>query len=126
MAWRSRGGGLRLWAAILAVYALLLHAPAMAAMGHSVDGAVASTHDHGDPAGAAAAGADHDGHSSADKPCCLVCDGGPCAVGPVNSGVLALPLPLARARRLRLPQRARVPGAKRSSWFEARGPPSAV
>ncbi|MGV8841229.1 MAG: hypothetical protein ACWA6X_13125 [Bauldia sp.] len=124
MNWRSRGGGFRLWAAILAVYALVLHAPAMAASGH-VDGpvvvAAAGEHAHGEPAAP--------GHHAADEranTCCIVCGGGPCAAGPVGAGILALPLPLARSRRLRSAPRLPVPHERRRFWFEARGPPRAV
>lgn len=123
MAWRSRGRGLTLWAAILAVYALLLHAPAMAVMGHSDDGTAtaAAVHDHGDQASTAG---EHE-QSSADNTCCTVCAGGPCAIGPVGTGGIALPLPLARARRFRPAVRRHALRENRSSWFEARGPPSA-
>lgn len=125
MAWRSRGGGLGFWAAILAVYALLLHAPAMAAMGHAGDHSVmaASGEDHGDHAAAEGGAGDS---PSAENLCCIVCSGGPCAAGPVGTNVIALPLPLARARRMRLPLQRRQLRQRVSSWFEARGPPAAA
>lgn len=122
MAFRSRQHGLRLWAAILAVYALLLHAPAMAAMGHlgGASGVTAESHDHGE----VASGHHGEEQRSADT-CCVVCGGGPCAVGPVGAGAITLPLPLARARRVRPALSRRTPRGTFSSWFEARGPPMA-
>jgi len=124
---RPRGHGLRIWAAILAVYALLLHAPMMAAMAHPGDGAGMSVSGHAHHTEAAtvadiSAESDGDGHVTTNL-CCVVCGGGPCAVGPVGSGSIALPQPPARARRRAPPRRhRRLRGATRS-WFEARGPP---
>lgn len=120
MALRPRGGGLSIWAAILAVYALLLHAPVMAAVGHVSAGVVVSVsgHDHG-----AANEADA---SPSGSTCCIICGGGPCAVGPANVGGIVLPHPQARSRRVRAGLRARFRPERRWSWFAARGPPPVV
>lgn len=125
---RPRGRGPAIWAAILAVYALLLHAPVMATMAHPGDGAGMSASGHAHHAAAVtvtdvSVETDGDDRHVAPNQCCVVCGGGPCAVGPVGSGSIALPLPLARARR-RVPlRRSRRLRAAAHSWFEARGPP---
>lgn len=124
---RPRGRGPRIWAAILAVYALLLHAPMMATMAHPGDpsGMGVSEHaQHSEHLTVADTWAETegDGHATGNL-CCVVCGGGPCAVGPVGSGSIALPLPLARARRRSPPRRPRRLRGATHAWFEPRGPP---
>lgn len=124
---RPRGRGPRIWAAILAVYALLLHAPVMATMAHPGDASGMGVPEHAhhteDLTVADAPAETGDDRHVTTNLCCVVCGGGPCAVGPVGSGSVALPLALARVRRKLLLQRPRrLTGATRS-WFEARGPP---
>ncbi|MCW5716177.1 MAG: DUF2946 family protein [Bauldia sp.] len=123
---RPRGRGPRIWAAILAVYALLLHAPAMATMGYAGEdirvGVSGHVHEAETHHSASEGGEEDAGHRAEDL-CCVVCSGGPCAVGPVGTGSVALPLRRSPVRR-RPPMRARRRLSEtRRSWFEPRGPP---
>ena len=116
MIMRPRGTGLRIWASILAVYALLLHAPTMAAFGsHSTVAVTTGTHaghgTHGKEAQASA------------NSCCVVCAAGACSVGPVGAAALLLPAPAIAARRVsRIVWRR--PRAVSLRWSRARDPPA--
>jgi hypothetical protein len=104
---------------MLAIYALLLHGPSMAAFGPgSARTEVVSIHaGHGAAAGAVDA--------SKSTTCCWLCGGGACAVGPGGPGVPYLPPAVSAARRVER-RRLRQPPPLPKSCHPARGPPQAA
>lgn len=117
MIMRPRGTGLRIWASILAIYALLLHAPTMAAFGSQSTVAVTT----GPHAGHGTHGKEAQANANT---CCVVCAPGVCSVGPVGTSGLVLPAPLLAAHRVR-PAAARQRRKSSIARPRARGPPTA-
>ena len=119
MMFGRRGQGVRIWASALAIYALLLHGPSMAAFGAgSARAEVVSIHaGHGAAAGAV--------DPSQSTTCCWLCGPGACAAALGDPGLPSLPLPVSAARRVQR-SRPRKPSSLPRSWYPARGPPQAA
>ncbi len=111
----------RLWAALLAVYGLIMHVPAMAAMGQFpaapavVLSLPQSEHHHGDGQQAT--------HSHSAL-CCSTCLTAVGLVGPAAPSVPA-PLHIVACRNPR-PRSAKPRRFRTTAWQSARGPPAAV
>jgi hypothetical protein len=116
---RPRSSGLRVWAAALSIYALLLHGPAMVALGHApTTGQVVADQRHAGHGDASGTGT----HQRGTNACCAICSVGACTAAPVGNAVPILPIPQALAKRLS-GRRSRVVPQRPASWFRARGPP---
>lgn len=120
MLMRRRGGRPGIWAVILALYAMILHEPSMAAIqaapgGGLVVAQAGGTHEHGG----------HANGTGKDSACCVVCSVASCSAAPPSETSLLL-------GRRRSPTRRgpsfRTPPLRTGSHdhFEARGPPRAA
>ncbi|MGD9738809.1 MAG: hypothetical protein AB7O56_03125 [Bauldia sp.] len=119
MSARSRIRGVQIWAAVAALYALVLHTPWMAGMPAAMPSVVAaSAHAHGTP------GEPSPRHSGPEL-CCVVCGAGPCAVGPVSEGSVTIAARRVRKRRIR-GARIGAPHPVFRQAYDARGPPEAA